>query len=57
MYCFTFFRSFENFDLSTSPLDDLLSSSQLMIFDGIRLIYVVLTACFETRNRDSDFLS
>ena len=54
MYCFTFFRSFENFDLSTSPLDDLLSRSKLMKFDGIRLIYVVLTACFETRNRDSD---
>jgi hypothetical protein len=54
VYCFTFFRSFENFDLSTSPLDDLLSRSQLMIFDGIRLIYVVLTACFEIRNRDSD---
>ena len=24
-----------------------------MIFDGSRLITVVLTACFETRNRDS----
>ena len=24
-----------------------------MIFDGSRLISVVLTACFETRNRDS----
>jgi hypothetical protein len=54
VYCFTFFRSFENFDLSTSPLDDLLSRSQLMIFDGIRVIYVVLAACFASRNRDSD---